>query len=152
MVRGERLAAEGVPREILDRMRLRPAPTWRTDRPIVVEVSSDERTDGGGDRRPGHIRLDALERTVEQLGAVRGTASSPDGRVTARVDGSGALEGLELAEPIGGTDPRELAAVILATVHEAARQAAAARESPRSTSSARLAASDDVRSPSATVR
>lgn len=31
-----------------------------------------------------HIRLDALERTVEQLGAVRGTASSPDGRVTAR--------------------------------------------------------------------
>ncbi|MGU3582716.1 YbaB/EbfC family nucleoid-associated protein [Rhodococcus sp. C26F] len=89
-----------------------------------------------------HVRLDALERTVERLSAVRGTASSPDGRVTARVDGSGALEGLELAEPIGGTDPRELAAVILATVHEAARQAAAARVSAMDELRAALDASD----------
>ena len=89
-----------------------------------------------------HVGLDALERTVERLGAVRGTASSPDGRVTARVDGSGALEGLELAEPIGGTDPRELAAVILATVHEAARRAAVARVSALDDLRAALAASD----------
>ncbi|MCB8909378.1 YbaB/EbfC family nucleoid-associated protein [Rhodococcus rhodochrous] len=89
-----------------------------------------------------HVGLDALERTVERLGAVRGTASSPDGRVTARVDGSGALEGLELAEPISGTDPRELAAVILATVHEAARRAAVARVSAMDDLRAALAASD----------
>ncbi|MBS9371252.1 YbaB/EbfC family nucleoid-associated protein [Rhodococcus sp. B50] len=74
-----------------------------------------------------HVRLDALERTIERLDALRGIASSPDRRVTARVDGSGALEGLWLSGPIGGADARELATVILATVHEAARDAAAAR-------------------------
>ncbi|MEU5842894.1 YbaB/EbfC family nucleoid-associated protein [Rhodococcus sp. NPDC047139] len=74
-----------------------------------------------------YSRLDALERTVEALHVLRGTASSPDGRVTARVDGSGALEDLQLSEAIRGADPRELSAVILATVHEAARNAGAAR-------------------------
>lgn len=74
-----------------------------------------------------HSRLDALDRTVERLHAIRGTASSPDGRVIACVDGSGALEELQLSEPIRGADPQELSAMILATVHEAAQDAAAER-------------------------
>lgn len=72
-------------------------------------------------------RLDALEHTVESLQALEVSAQSPDGRVVARVDGSGALVGLHLAEPIRGANVRELAATILATVHEAARAAAADR-------------------------
>ncbi|MFX1757972.1 MULTISPECIES: YbaB/EbfC family nucleoid-associated protein [Rhodococcus] len=91
-----------------------------------------------------HLRLDALERTVERLDAVRGIASSPDGRVTARVDGSGALEGLRLSEPIGGADARELAAAILATVHEAARDAAAARVTAMEELRASLTVGDDT--------
>ncbi|WP_241386007.1 YbaB/EbfC family nucleoid-associated protein [Rhodococcus sp. CH91] len=74
-----------------------------------------------------HNRLDALERTAEALSTIEGSASSPDGRVLARVNGSGALDALDLCDSIRDADARELAATILETVHEAARDAALAR-------------------------
>ncbi|MFD3811999.1 YbaB/EbfC family nucleoid-associated protein [Rhodococcus sp. NPDC058639] len=72
-------------------------------------------------------KLDALESTLEGLHGIRATAQSPDGRITARVDGTGALADLRLEEAACRMDARELAASILTTVHAAAEAAAAQR-------------------------
>lgn len=72
-------------------------------------------------------RLGALEHTLRGLGAVQASAQSPDGQVVARVDGNGALAGLQLAESVARQDAAEVAATILATTHEAARRAAGER-------------------------
>ncbi|NLV79930.1 MAG: YbaB/EbfC family DNA-binding protein [Rhodococcus sp.] len=74
-----------------------------------------------------HTQMGAMESTLADLGAVRGTASNGDGSVVARVDSTGALAGLTLAESVTRRDAQAVAAEILAVAHEAARRAAAER-------------------------
>lgn len=72
-------------------------------------------------------KLDALETTLEGLHSIRAAAQSPDGRVVARVDGTGALAELRLEEAACRMDARELASSILTTAHAAAHAAAMQR-------------------------
>ncbi|MBM7460043.1 YbaB/EbfC family DNA-binding protein [Rhodococcus coprophilus] len=81
-------------------------------------------------------RLDALETTLEGLHGIRAAAHSPDGRIVARVDGTGALANLRLEEAACRMDARELAASILTTARAAAEAAAMQR----------VALMDDLRS------
>lgn len=73
------------------------------------------------------VRLEAIENARDGLNRLVGTAHSPDGRITAQVDGSGALVDLRLAESVCSMESRALAAAILTTVHEAAQIAGARR-------------------------
>lgn len=72
-------------------------------------------------------RLGALESARDDLRGVVGAAQSPDGRITAYVDGTGALVDLRLAESVCGMDARKLSTAVLTTAHEAARVAAVRR-------------------------
>ncbi|MGX1806508.1 YbaB/EbfC family nucleoid-associated protein [Nocardia sp. NPDC055321] len=72
-------------------------------------------------------RLDALETALDGLSRVRGRFGSPDGSVTAEVDGEGALTGLWLAESVTTRPPADVARLILWACGEAAAAASARR-------------------------
>ncbi|AOS61111.1 YbaB/EbfC family nucleoid-associated protein [Actinoalloteichus hymeniacidonis] len=61
---------------------------------------------------------------TEQVGQVAGSASSPDGTVTVRVNPSGGLLDLKLTNAIRSQDPDRLASAILDCARRAQRDAA----------------------------
>lgn len=72
-------------------------------------------------------QADALSNAGEAMAAVRGEARSPDGDIRATVDGSGRLVALTLEEEAPRIPAERLAALIVETVHSAAREASAQR-------------------------
>lgn len=71
-------------------------------------------------------QLEALTLAADGLARVTGTATSPDGLITATVSGDGTLNGLSLAEPVTAYPPEQAAAAITATI--AAAHAAAVQQ------------------------
>lgn len=49
---------------------------------------------------------------------IRATVSSPDGTVTACVDGTGTLIDLAITDVVTSMDPRAVAALTIATIHQ----------------------------------
>lgn len=73
--------------------------------------------------------LDTLHSASEALLAIRVTRRSDAAPVTVTVDGSGAVTGLELAPDLSRVSATRLAAAIVATASEAAREALEQRAS-----------------------
>ncbi|MFE3229838.1 YbaB/EbfC family DNA-binding protein [Nocardia sp. NPDC059228] len=69
-------------------------------------------------------QLEALTLAADGLARVAGTATSPDGAITAQVAGDGTLTGLVLAESVTAYPPAQTAADILATIGAATAAAA----------------------------
>ncbi|HEY5852821.1 MAG TPA: YbaB/EbfC family nucleoid-associated protein [Aldersonia sp.] len=72
-------------------------------------------------------RLADLERAMHDLAEVRGRHTTPDGLITALVDGHGALIELHLAEAITTLPAREIGPAVAAACAEAAARAAERR-------------------------
>ena len=72
-------------------------------------------------------KLEHLEAALHSLGTLRERVSSPDGTVTAEVDGNGALTDLELTEAITTVPAKDVGPLIVATCHRAAAAAGARR-------------------------
>ncbi len=73
--------------------------------------------------------LDTLHNASDALSVIRVTRRSDDALVTVTVDGSGAMTGLELAPDLSRESATRLAAAIVVTASEAARDALEQRES-----------------------
>ncbi|MFD0365951.1 YbaB/EbfC family nucleoid-associated protein [Nocardia sp. GCM10030253] len=74
-----------------------------------------------------HRQLNRIRELGEQMAAVRVRETSPDGVVTAVVDGNGALCDLELSGAVSGLSPNEFEQVLVSTAARAAHRAFAAR-------------------------
>ncbi|WP_067574481.1 hypothetical protein [Nocardia acidivorans] len=72
-------------------------------------------------------QLETLVLTADGLAHIQGTATSPNGDITADVAGDGALIGLWLAESVTTRPPAEVAAAVLETCAQAAAHAAQQR-------------------------
>ncbi|MFC4124733.1 YbaB/EbfC family nucleoid-associated protein [Nocardia rhizosphaerae] len=68
-------------------------------------------------------QLYRLQDLAEATNGIRATETSPDGAVTAVVDGSGALVGLEFGTAIGKLGSAEFERVLVATARAAAQRA-----------------------------
>ncbi|WP_159447667.1 YbaB/EbfC family nucleoid-associated protein [Streptoalloteichus hindustanus] len=69
-------------------------------------------------------RTEGLRAARERVAELTGEATSPDGRVTARVDATGMLTGLELSErAFERTTPERLARIVTEVVRQAATEA-----------------------------
>ncbi|WP_433869732.1 YbaB/EbfC family nucleoid-associated protein [Saccharopolyspora sp. CA-218241] len=64
------------------------------------------------------------DRAKEQLGGIGGSATSRDGQVTVRVNGSGVLEDISFSRDFPHPKPNEVAASIMECVRKAQRDAA----------------------------
>ncbi|EOM75442.1 YbaB/EbfC family DNA-binding protein [Rhodococcus rhodnii] len=69
-----------------------------------------------------------LDQALGDLQGVRGRASSPDGLVTAEVDGNGALVGLWIDDAVARHDAAHVAMLVTQTASRAAADASAHRE------------------------
>ncbi|MFQ6324611.1 YbaB/EbfC family nucleoid-associated protein [Nocardia sp. CWNU-33] len=74
-----------------------------------------------------HRRLNRMRDLADEMTAVRVRETSPDGVVTVVVDGSGALQELELSTGITKLSPAEFEHVLVSTAGQAARRAFAER-------------------------
>ncbi|MEV0293223.1 YbaB/EbfC family nucleoid-associated protein [Nocardia sp. NPDC050710] len=72
-------------------------------------------------------RLYRVRDLAEDMAAVRGRETAPDGSITAEVDGNGALLNLEFSEGISRMSPDEFERTLTATAASAARSAFARR-------------------------
>ena len=72
-------------------------------------------------------QLDSLHTLNESLQGIRESETSPDGEVTAVVDGVGALVDLHLSERISRLSGTDLASLVVATSHVACQRAFARR-------------------------
>ncbi|MFE3542333.1 YbaB/EbfC family DNA-binding protein [Nocardia sp. NPDC059177] len=72
-------------------------------------------------------QLYRLQDLAEATGGIREQETSPDGAVTATVDGAGALVGLEFTAAIGKLSPADFERVLVATAQAAAYRAFAQR-------------------------
>ncbi|MBF6297646.1 YbaB/EbfC family nucleoid-associated protein [Nocardia amamiensis] len=74
-----------------------------------------------------HRQLNRMRDLADQMAAVRVRETSPDGAVTAVVDGNGALVDLELSGAITKLSPAEFERILVSTAASAARRAFAER-------------------------
>ncbi|MBJ8347374.1 YbaB/EbfC family nucleoid-associated protein [Antrihabitans sp. YC2-6] len=65
-------------------------------------------------------KLEQLEAALDSLQKLRARFTTPDGTVTAEVDGNGALVGLWLDEAVGGMAPNAVGAAITQACQQAA--------------------------------
>ena len=68
-------------------------------------------------------RLYRIRDLADDMAAVRGRETAPDGSITAEVDGNGALLNLEFTQSISRLTPAEFEKVLVATSNAAARRA-----------------------------
>ncbi|MDO3647289.1 YbaB/EbfC family nucleoid-associated protein [Nocardia mangyaensis] len=68
-------------------------------------------------------QLYRLQDLAEATNGIRARETSPDGAVTATVDGAGALVGLEFTAAIGKLSPSDFERVLVATAQAAAHRA-----------------------------
>ncbi|MEU2034652.1 YbaB/EbfC family nucleoid-associated protein [Nocardia amamiensis] len=74
-----------------------------------------------------HRQLNRMRDLADQMAAVRVRETSPDGSVTAVVDGNGALVDLVLSGAIAKLSPAEFERILVSTAASAARRAFAER-------------------------
>ncbi|MEU1980934.1 YbaB/EbfC family nucleoid-associated protein [Nocardia sp. NPDC019395] len=74
-----------------------------------------------------HRQLNMMRDLGDQLAGIRVRETSPDGTVTAEVDGNGSLCDLAFTEAISKMSPSEFEAVVVATAGRAAHLAIARR-------------------------
>lgn len=72
-------------------------------------------------------QLDSLQSVNERLAGIVESQTSPDGEVTAVVDGVGALVDLSFSERIGQLSGQEFASLVVSTSHVACQRAFARR-------------------------
>ncbi|NNG95646.1 YbaB/EbfC family DNA-binding protein [Gordonia araii NBRC 100433] len=72
-------------------------------------------------------QLDSLDTVNERLAAIVETETSPDGEVTATVDGVGALVDLKLSERVSKLSGSDFASLVVSTAHAACHRAFARR-------------------------
>ncbi|MFF8325820.1 YbaB/EbfC family nucleoid-associated protein [Rhodococcus qingshengii] len=73
-------------------------------------------------------RTGLLQDAVDGVGALRAVVSSEGGIVTATVDGLGALVDLRITDAITAMNSRTVAALTVATIHQAVQQSNDERE------------------------
>ncbi|MGK8553658.1 YbaB/EbfC family nucleoid-associated protein [Nocardia gipuzkoensis] len=74
-----------------------------------------------------HRQLNRMRDLADEMAAVRVRETSPDGAVTAVVDGNGALVDLVLSGAIAKLSPAEFERILVSTAASAARRAFAER-------------------------
>lgn len=74
-----------------------------------------------------HRQLNLMHDLRDRLAGIRVRETSPDGAVTAEVDGNGALCDLVLAPEVSAMSPAEFESVVVATAGRAAQLAIARR-------------------------
>ncbi|MEV0252253.1 YbaB/EbfC family nucleoid-associated protein [Nocardia sp. NPDC050712] len=72
-------------------------------------------------------KLYRIRDLVDDMGAVKVRETSPDGSITAEVDGNGALLNLEFSQEISRLSPEDFEATLTATARAAAAAAFARR-------------------------
>lgn len=70
----------------------------------------------------------AMQDAVGDVDAIRTTVSSPDGTVVACVNGTGSLVGLTITDAVTTMDSRAVAALTIATIHQAVQRSELERE------------------------
>ncbi|WP_243621936.1 YbaB/EbfC family nucleoid-associated protein [Rhodococcus sp. ARC_M6] len=69
-----------------------------------------------------------MQDAVGDVDAIRTTASSADGTVVACVNGTGTLVGLTITDAVTAMDSRAVAALTIATIHQAVHRSGIERE------------------------